>query len=136
VLNKLKSVQELCDEISFDLNGSGINELETNEILQHKLFHLTKLLAKIGEVLEKNDHGKEYSVEKIKNEVIPDLIIYSLQLARVFDVDLNETYKDRLDFVISKSKEHYPKHYDKSKHSEVKNILKKIVEFKEDGYDF
>lgn len=64
---------------------------------RHITLHLTKLLGKIGEIAERREHGMNPSVDKIKNEVIPDLLIYSIQLAQLYDVDLQAAYFARQD---------------------------------------
>lgn len=69
------------------------------EMVRHTTLHLAKLLGKISEYCETREHTNQskYSDEnRIKNEVIPDLIVYALQLSREFDVDLEKAYLQRL----------------------------------------
>lgn len=105
MLNELRIVQEICDIESFFIKSKRYRDLKQIEILKHNCFHLANLIAKISKVCEKEEHNIEISKEEIINEAIPDLIIYALQFANIFDVDLDKKYEERLKHVLNKYKD-------------------------------
>jgi hypothetical protein len=102
MLNQLREIQKRCDELSFSIDNNKYPDIEKMQILKHKCFHLAKLLSKIASVCEQDDHNIDEPVSKIVDEVIPDLLVYSLQLANLYNIDLEEKYKERLNFIIDK----------------------------------
>ena len=64
---------------------------------RHILLHLTKLIGKLGAVCEKREHKFKADKGIIKTDVIPDLLYYSLSLSRIYKVDLEKTFMDRLE---------------------------------------
>lgn len=124
MLNELKTVQKQCDEISFVIFGKKYDQLTPKEILRHKCFHIANLLAKISAVCEKYEHDIEAEIDKIINEVIPDLLVYSLQLANAYNIDLDQKYKDRIEFIVEKGKQyHAPEVYNADLHAELKETI-------------
>lgn len=57
--------------------------------------HMAKLLGKMGEVSERNEHQQQPDLTVLKKEVVPDLFIYTLRLARLYDTDLEKAYQER-----------------------------------------
>jgi hypothetical protein len=101
-LNDLKELQRKIDLDSFRIKDKCYSELEAIDILKHNCFHLVNLAAKVSSVCEKEEHSIDVSKQQIINEVIPDLIIYALQFANIFDVDLDNKYQERIEFVKTK----------------------------------
>jgi hypothetical protein len=102
IFANLRSLQQRCDQLSFSIHGKHVGELSEAEILAHKCFHLGKALGKVSTVCEAADHGSACSTEKIVQEVVPDLIIYAMQLANLYDVDLDSLFVERIEHVLHK----------------------------------
>lgn len=102
----LCSLQRRCDELSYSIHGKRLADLSETEILAHTCLHLGKLLGKIATVCESADHGGSQSRQPIKEEVVPDLVVYALQLANLYDIDLDATFADRINFVLCKHPDH------------------------------
>ncbi len=88
----LKEASELLKE--FDKKFwviPGDNEIKT----RHMTLHMAKLLGKMGEVAERNEHRQNPDLTRLKKEVIPDLFIYALRLARLYEIDLEKAYLER-----------------------------------------
>ena len=85
------------EQICFDKDNTEITE--GFEMVRHTSLHLSKLVGKLAEYCETREHSNvdKYSDElKVTNEVIPDLLVYALQLSKNFDVDLQRNYLARL----------------------------------------
>lgn len=67
------------------------------EKIRHITLHLGKLLGKLSTYCERQEHGEDFPTTQIKQEVIPDLQVYSLQLANLLGVDVAERYLSRLE---------------------------------------
>lgn len=94
---KLKLEELMEHQNQFDANNTEITS--GFEMIRHTTLHLSKLLGKIAEYCETREHSDKsrYSnVNKVTNEVIPDLLVYALQLSCEFDIDLEEVYLKRL----------------------------------------
>lgn len=102
LLNWLKKVQESVDEVSYFLKNKRYTDLSPMDITRHNCFHLMNLVAKISTICERDDHDLPASVEPIVREVIPDLVIYALQFANAFGIDLDEAYRVRADQTLHK----------------------------------
>jgi hypothetical protein len=98
----LRALQRQCDELSFAINGRRFRNVTEAELLAHECFHLGKLVGKVSAVCEARQHGYPVTTDQIKHEVVPDLIIYALQLANLYDVDLDYELAERLSFVLKK----------------------------------
>ena len=64
---------------------------------RHILKHLAKLMGKLGNVVEPREHRLKPSTTVLKEQVIPDLLYYSLGLATKHNVDLEEAFLNRLE---------------------------------------
>ncbi len=102
MINEFKQVQLECDESSYFIQNRRYTQLSQMDILKHTSFHLAKALAKISHVCEQDEHNIHVPSSVIVNEVIPDLLIYAIQLANLYDVDLDQKYIERIQFVTHK----------------------------------
>lgn len=67
------------------------------EDLRHVLLHLTKLTGKLATVIERaEDTGELSDLDLIREEVVPDLLLWAVHLAASLDVDLEEAFRQRL----------------------------------------
>lgn len=94
-LKDLQKIQENYDENYWELN------LDEFEKIRHITLHMGKLMGKISGYCEEKEHNVLknglVSTEKIKNEIIPDLLVYSLQLSNILKLDLETEYLNRLE---------------------------------------
>lgn len=70
------------------------------EKIRHITLHLTSTLGKMAKYCEIKEHENIPSdtiANQLEHEVIPDLLIHSLQLANIFNLDLNGEYFERLE---------------------------------------
>lgn len=63
--------------------------------IEHSTFHLAKLAGIFGTYCEKMHHGEEFD-SAVMTERIPDILVFALKLANLFDLDLEQVYLDRL----------------------------------------
>jgi len=89
----MKELQERQEE--FDRKYWEHNEF--GEKIRHINLHLGKLLGKISTYSEAREHGKEHSVDQIITEVVPDLLVYALQLSNLLGIELDTQYVTRLE---------------------------------------
>lgn len=101
-LAELQSLQRTIDEESFFVCKKRWSDLTSDEVVRHDLFHLVKLVAKIGDYLDLQEHSVTRDPARLVEEVIPDLLVYSLQLSNALDVDLAERYSSRLNDILNK----------------------------------
>ena len=76
------------------------NWLIGNDVIKktrHISLHLGKLLGKISEVTERREHDFEPDLSLLKKEVIPDLLIYALQLSNLYKINLQNAFFQRLE---------------------------------------
>lgn len=111
MLNKLAELQHQCDVVTFDLKGRSIDECDPDSVMMHKLLHLAKLLGKLATYLERRHHGAFHQKTVIETEVIPDLLVYCLQLSRLLGTDLDASYLTRLESIFSKGLADFPHRY-------------------------
>jgi hypothetical protein len=104
LFDALCSIQKRCDELSFSIHGKRFAELTEQELLSHKCFHLGKAVGKLSTVCEIADHGETPPTALLTEEVIPDLIIYALQLANLYNLNLDEIFVRRMGYVLAKHK--------------------------------
>ncbi len=88
--------QQEFDETYFEIN-------EGFEKLRHTLLHLMKTTGKIATYCEAKEHGKEPDTSQLLNEAIPDLLIYTLQMANLYNIDLGEKYDGRIELLKERS---------------------------------
>ena len=73
--------------------------------IEHCVFHLTKIAGLFSTYCEKMHHGELYDVDKLIAERIPDIEIFALKLANIFDQNLEDIYLKRIKAVEAKRKQ-------------------------------
>ena len=101
-IKELQQLQRSIDDRSFFVRDRRWKELPADEVIQHDLLHLAKLLAKIADFLDLRDHSRNPDVSRMKSEVVPDLLVYALQIANALEVDLGEEYERRIGYILNK----------------------------------
>lgn len=86
---KVQQLQQSFDDENFEIN-------EGFEKLRHTLLHLMKTTGKVATYCEAKEHGKEPDANQLLNEALPDLLIYTLQIANLYNINLGEKYDERL----------------------------------------
>lgn len=92
---KDKTLNELIEDLKEFNKDYWVAPKGKIKATRHITIHLGKLLGKISGVVHDWDHGFEASDKKIKEEVVPDLLIYAMHLALIYDIDLAEAYFKR-----------------------------------------
>jgi hypothetical protein len=90
-LIELQQLQEKFDAENWQLNS---DELEK---LRHITLHTAVLLGKLGRYCERQEHSLDSDKAIVVEEVIPDLLIYALQLANLTGENLENLYHRRLE---------------------------------------
>lgn len=90
-LEELQKIQEEYDSKYWQHNSSKL------EKIRHITLHVGKLLGKLSTYCENQEHDVNYPTDQIKQEVIPDLLFYSLQLGNLLEVKVEEQYLKRLE---------------------------------------
>lgn len=93
-IKDLQKLQASMDEKYWDHEGDS-----DMENIRHVTLHLTKLIGKMATYCEAAEHDKNPSSDQIKNECIPDLLMHSLRLANILNVDVKELYDGRLEHI-------------------------------------
>ncbi len=86
-------MQKEFDDAYWDHEGYG-----QFENIRHLALHMGKLLGKLTDYCETMEHSKDTPIDKVRDEVIPDLLWYALQLSNWLNVDLAAQYKKRMAF--------------------------------------
>lgn len=73
------------------------NHYRPDDKIRHINLHLGKLVGKVSTYSEAVEHGRAADDSVLKTEVMPDLLFYALQLANIYDVDLEKVYLQRLE---------------------------------------
>lgn len=79
----------------FDAHHWAVNG-DKEAKLRHIALHLAVLLGKIGRHCERAEHQLQPPGDVLTDEVAPDLLIYALQIANLFDASLEDLYNSRL----------------------------------------
>jgi len=91
-LLELQKVQRKHDEkFHHDVMSWG-----RSKQIEHCAFHLSKLAGLFSTYCEKIHHGESYDVSRLTSDRVPDLMIFALKLANIFDLDLEQVYLKRL----------------------------------------
>lgn len=65
--------------------------------LRHVHLHLSKLVGKLATPIELGDDSGELGdLSTVRDEVIPDLLLWAIHLANSLDVDLESAYRRRV----------------------------------------
>jgi len=91
-----QAFQKELDSRYFELN-QGLPKL------RHVLLHLMDSTGKVAAYCEKREHGKDADPSQIIDEVLPDLLMHTLQIANFFDADLGEKYAGRVEFIVKRA---------------------------------
>ena len=78
-------------------NGYWERKESELEKIRHITLHVGKLLGKLSTYCERQEHRENYPTTQIRDEVIGDLVVHSLQLANLLGVDAGERYVSRLE---------------------------------------
>jgi hypothetical protein len=89
-LLEAQTAQRVFDERHWDIEDDDFHKI------RHITLHLTVLLGKLGRYCERIEHGAPTDARIVVDEVTPDLLIYGLQLANIFDSNLEDLYRARL----------------------------------------
>ena len=98
-LKEIQTLQEKYDSELFDLNTAP-----DFEKIRHICLHISCTLGKLSRFCEKKEHvlfknrpGDTAPLEnKVSEEIIPDLLIHSAQLANILGDNLEELFKNRM----------------------------------------
>ena len=115
-IKDLEKIQEIYDKKFVDEKFRGF------ERVRHTTLHMGKLLGKLSNYCEKIEHGEEYSSKQIQEEVIPDLIVYSLWLSEVFGVKPDKAYLKR---IVNNIENMYLEKSSKEEVEDLKNLIDK-----------
>ncbi len=63
--------------------------------IEHCTFHLAKLAGLFGTYCEKMHHDEEFDTGQLRTR-IPDILVFALKFANLFDIDLESTYLERI----------------------------------------
>ena len=89
-MKDLRQFQEIYDKRFVDEKFTGF------EKVRHTALHLAKLLGKLANYCEKKEEGEDISHRQIMEEIIPDLVVYTLWLSKEFGVNPEEAYLKRM----------------------------------------
>jgi NTP pyrophosphatase (non-canonical NTP hydrolase) len=90
----LSELDNLLQEFEKD---NWVAPRDSKSVTRHITQHIAKLIGKLGAVTEKWEHGFEADTTQLKEEVIPDLLYYALNLAHAHEVDLEKAFLHRLE---------------------------------------
>ena len=83
-------------QADYDSKYWEINDSELEKI-RHITLHMGKLLGKLSTYCEAKEHNKEQKTDQLQDEVVPDLLVYALQLSNLLNIKLDEKYLKRLE---------------------------------------
>ena len=89
-LGELQQIQAEHDASYWEVDQTDFAKI------RHITLHTGKLIGKLAGYVEPGEHGKCLPTDQIKNEVIPDLMVYAVQLANIFHLKLEDQYRARL----------------------------------------
>ena len=78
---------------------------ERTKQIEHCAFHLAKLAGLFSTYCEKMHHAEAYDVGKLLSDRVPDILIFALKFANLFDQDLEQSYLKRIKAVEAKRKQ-------------------------------
>ncbi len=93
-LTELQQYQRDYDKNFYEINSPDFHKI------RHILLHLTKTNGKLAAYCEAKEHRVNQNTSldfEFSEEIIPDLLLYALQLANIFEVDLDEAYLKHLE---------------------------------------
>jgi hypothetical protein len=92
-LSELQNKQKEFDEKYFAINSPDF------EKTRHILLHLMDSVGKLAAYCEAKEHNinNQPSTTHLQEDVIPDFLLHSLQLANIFGVNLETNYFKKLE---------------------------------------
>lgn len=96
---KLQAIQQDYDNEYWEVNYSEF------EKIRHITLHIWKLMGKLSAYCERKEHGVDQTQDVLKDEIIPDLLVYAAQLGNLMNVDVGDTFLKR----IERNKSHFKK---------------------------
>ncbi len=96
-LAEAQQIQAMFDETNWDINGGF-------EKLRHIFLHLSQSMGMIAKYVDVKEHGKEANPSPLIDEVLPDLLLHALQIANLYDIDIGDKYRERIEFLIHRNK--------------------------------
>lgn len=90
-LKELQRYQEEYDTSYWEHNASKLDKI------RHITLHLAKSLGKISGWCERAEHQVQDQTKQIETEVIPDLLVYCLQLSNTLRIDAEEAFHQRVE---------------------------------------
>lgn len=82
-------------QAEFDAKYWNQDDPSTFENIRHLTLHVGKLLGRLSSYCEAKEHEKGYPDDQLKDEVIPDMLSYALQLSNWLGEDLSKLYAKR-----------------------------------------
>ena len=99
-LEELQKFQQIHDQ-AFHKDVMSWDRLKQ---IEHCTFHLSKLAGLFSTYCENMHHGEPYDVGKLGSDRIPDILIFALKFANLFNLDLEEVYLKRIHSVEQRRK--------------------------------
>ncbi|HLD71650.1 MAG TPA: hypothetical protein VI873_03490 [Candidatus Peribacteraceae bacterium] len=89
--------QRACDHVSFFVEGKVFEELSPMDISKHNSLHLINVIEKLTKWLEDPlPEGPDAIDQILKKEVVPDLVVYAVQIATAHACNWLLAYRDTL----------------------------------------
>ena len=63
--------------------------------IRHITLHLGKILGELSALCEAGEHDRDYPTDKIREAVIPDLLMHALRLANHLGIDAEDAFMER-----------------------------------------
>jgi len=92
-MTDLERLQE--DQAVYDIECWDVNTSPRDKI-RHIEHHLAKKLGTLAGLIEATEHGAPLDFGPIVSEIIPDLQMYSMQLANEAGANIEELWRKRL----------------------------------------
>ncbi|HEV2120766.1 MAG TPA: hypothetical protein VGS11_11790 [Candidatus Bathyarchaeia archaeon] len=100
---ELRELQQVQQEHDRKFHKDVMN-WEKSKQIEHCAFHLNKIAGLFSTYCEKMHHGETYDIDKLVSDRIPDILIFALKFANMFDQDLEEVYLNRIKAVEARRK--------------------------------
>ncbi len=76
-------------------------ERPVNDQIKHIMFHVAKISGRLADYCDKLDHGESEQAtviaQELKDRRAPDLLIFALMLANRLEIDLRDSYFNRIE---------------------------------------
>ncbi|SRR6266566_2480168 len=91
----IKKLQEIQRDHDVKFHRD-VMSCDKSKQIEHCTFHLSKIAGLFSTYCEKTHHGETYDVDSLISDRIPDLLIFALKFANLWNVDLENSYLARL----------------------------------------